>query len=84
MTASPDDGDLIQPTPKIAVPDEVADDFRVYADFWGDYAEIFADIDFSDPDTFQDPDVLAAFDNLDSEALDEAQANIDAWITENC
>jgi hypothetical protein len=65
-------------------PDEVADDFRVYADFWGDYAELFADIDFSDPDTFQDPDVLAAFDDLDSEALEEAQANIDAWITENC
>jgi predicted small lipoprotein YifL len=65
-------------------PDEVADDFRVYADFWGDYAELFADIDFSDPDTFQDPDVLAAFDDLDSEALEEAQANIDAWMTENC
>jgi predicted small lipoprotein YifL len=65
-------------------PDDIADDFRVFADFWGDYAEVFGSIDFSDPDTFQDPDVLSAFDDLDTEALDEASANIDAWITENC
>ncbi|MEA1073274.1 GTP cyclohydrolase I FolE [Sphingomonas sp. LY160] len=39
MTASPDDGDLIQPTPKIAVPDEVADAVRTLIRWAGDDPE---------------------------------------------
>jgi len=36
MTASPDDGDLVEPTPKVAVPDEVAEAVRTLIRWTGD------------------------------------------------
>ena len=58
-------------------PDEIKDDFRIYAESWAQIAEAF---DPEDPSSFD----AEAFDALDDEAFNEATQNISDYFEENC
>jgi hypothetical protein len=71
------------------VPEAIRDDFRVFADAYGEFAQALADadVDFSDPSTM-DPEAAAQLQGLaEAFSAPEVQAaseNIQAWVTENC
>lgn len=73
-----------------AAPDEISGDFQILADAFAEFAQALEDagIDFSDPATFQDPEAIAALeqvdDAFDDAAVSEASDNIDAWFQDNC
>jgi hypothetical protein len=73
-----------------AAPDEIKDDFEVLAQAFGDYAQAIQDAgaDLSDPNSFTDPEVLAALQNgveaFSTDAYEEAADNISAWGEANC
>jgi hypothetical protein len=73
-----------------AAPAEVSDDFAVLADVYAQFAQALADagLDFNDPSSFQDPDAIAALESLDevfdSDELEQASENIEAWFAANC
>lgn len=72
-----------------AAPDEIQDAFQTMADGFDELVEQFEDVevDFSDPQNI-DPEALEAFDSIDtafdSDELNEASEEIEAWIGDNC
>jgi predicted small secreted protein len=73
-----------------AAPDEISDDFAVWADAYGEFAQALADagIDYSDPSSFQSAEAIAALQSVgeifDEGEFDEASANIESWFDANC
>ena len=73
-----------------SAPDEIAEDFGLLADAFSQFAQAMSDagIDFSDPTTFQDPDLLNELESLteafDAPGYDEAAANVEDWFNNNC
>lgn len=71
------------------LPDEISDDFEVFAAAYADFASAMAeaDVDFNDP-TSMDPDKLADLQAIteafDSAEVQEASANIEAYMNANC
>jgi len=71
-------------------PDEIQDDLEVFAESYTDFVQALADldIDFSDPSSFQDAEVLAEFEALSEEFTSpefiEASEAIQAYAVENC
>ena len=71
------------------LPDEISDDFEVFAAAYSDFASAMAeaDIDFSDPSSV-DPDKLSELESISeafsSAEVQEASANIEAYISANC
>lgn len=74
------------------VPNEISDDFRVLADAYRSFSDAMGDLDLD----FNDPASMAALgpedfealeeagQSFDSDELEEATANIEAFLTENC
>jgi hypothetical protein len=71
-----------------AAPDEIKADFEVLADVFHEYDEILAEIDYNFLALASDPEAQAKFSELesafDSDELDAASDNIEAWTEENC
>jgi hypothetical protein len=73
-----------------AAPEEIRDDFNVFADAMAEYLTILKDggIDFSDPATFSTPKAQKAVKEatavLEDPKVKEAQANIDKAMTDLC
>ncbi len=71
------------------VPDDIQGDFEVFAQAYSDFAQALADsgIDMSDPSS-ADPEDLAALqavmEAFSAPEVEEASANISAWVEENC
>ena len=68
-------------------PDEIKDAMSVLADAYVEIAGVMRDIDFSDPEAMQDPDVqekLQQLDELANDEYDQAGQEVSAWIAENC
>jgi hypothetical protein len=71
------------------VPDEIADDFKIFADAYADFAKALADadIDLSDPSN-ADPEAMAELqtimESLGSDEVQEASNNIQAYVSANC
>lgn len=66
-----------------AAPDEISDAFRTMADGFEQFAEVFSDIDLSDPQNI-DPSVFEQLEQGPGEDFEAAAQEIDAWIQENC
>ena len=74
------------------VPDEISDDFRVIADAYRSFSDAMADLDFdlTDPESMaaMGPEDIAALEEagqaFDSEEIETAGQNIDAFLAENC
>jgi hypothetical protein len=66
------------------VPDEIKDDFDVLADFYAEFAALLADFDNDFSKLMTDPDAQEKFAELESDELEAASANLDAWFSENC
>jgi hypothetical protein len=66
------------------VPDEIKDDFDVLADFYAEFAALLADFDNDFSKLMSDPDAQEKFAELESDELETASANLDAWFSENC
>jgi hypothetical protein len=73
-----------------AAPEEIADDFAVLAEAYGEFAQALADagVDFNDPASLQDPEAIAALQSLgdifNEQELNQASDNIQAWFDANC
>ena len=68
-------------------PDEISDAMSTLAEGFTQMAEIFQDIDLSDPSSLNDPDTQAAMEELESIATDEYEAaaeEVNTWMAENC
>jgi len=69
-------------------PDELRDDIEVLAEAFQEFADLIGDVDLSDPNAFQDPEVQAAFaeagEIFDSPEVTEANENFTAFVEENC
>ena len=69
-------------------PGEIRGELRVMADAFIEMAEIFDDIDLSNPQAFADPENQAAFEQLndvfDTDRFNEASEAVDQWFDENC
>jgi hypothetical protein len=91
-TVSGDDpnfGDTADQLDAIAdsAPDEIQDALATLAEGFAEIAEIFEDIDLSDPSSFQDPDVVSKFNELEEIADEDYEAaadEISTWMSENC
>lgn len=74
------------------VPDEISDDFRVIADAYRSFSDAMGDLDFdiTDPESMaaMGPEDIAALEEagqaFDSEEIETAGQNIDAFLRENC
>lgn len=72
------------------LPDEIAGDFETFAGAYQDFAMAMAEsgIDFEDPATFTDPEVMAqlepVIEKLDTPEVQAASERIDTWLTETC
>lgn len=74
------------------VPDEISDDFRVIADAYRSFSDAMSDLDldFTDPESMaaMGPEDIAALEEagraFDSEEIEAAGQNIDAFLAENC
>ena len=69
------------------VPDEIKDDYRVIADNFAKIAEALRDVDLTGGGV-PDPETLAKLEELgrtlDSEEVQQASENLEAWARENC
>lgn len=63
-----------------AAPGEIEEDFQTLAALMQEMAKAFADVDLSDPESF-DP---SAFEDFDEAKFEEAGQRIEAWMRENC
>lgn len=72
------------------VPDEIADDFMVLSQAYGDFAEGTGNVDLSDPEAMAtvSPEQLQKLQDslkaLDNEQVRTAVANIEKFVQENC
>ena len=72
------------------VPDEVGDALETLAGAYRQFGEALedADIDFSDPEAFQDPEVIAAFteasEAFESPEVQEANQTLEQFTANNC
>lgn len=74
------------------VPNEISDDFRVIADAYRSFSDAMGDLDFdlTDPESMaaMGPEDIAALEEagqaFDSEEIETAGQNIDAFLAENC
>lgn len=70
-----------------AAPDEIKDAMATLSEGFAQLAEVLQDVDMSDPQSFADPDVQAAFQELETVFDDEYEAageTVSAWVEENC
>ena len=70
-----------------AAPDEIKDSMATLAEGYAQIAELFKDIDFSDPSSLQDPDVQEKIQELNSIADDDynqAADDVSQYISDNC
>lgn len=71
------------------VPDEIADDFEVFANAYAEFAQAMADadIDLSNPSA-ADPEAMAELqtimESFSSDEVQEASNNITAYMSEHC
>jgi hypothetical protein len=71
------------------VPEEIRDDFQVFADAYGEFAQALADadIDLSDPSK-ADPEAMAQLEALgeafSAPEVQQASENIQAYVDSNC
>lgn len=85
-----DFGDLADAMDEFAdeAPDEIEDDLRVLAEAYRGFDEEFGDLDFSDPESFSDPEVAArlaeAGEVFNSAEVTEANENLSAFTEANC
>ena len=67
------------------IPSEIRDDFQVFADGIAEYASAMQGVDMSNIlDSDVQDQMQKASDALDSPEMTKAQANIDAYFSENC
>ena len=66
-----------------AAPGEISDAFQTLADGFEQFAEVFAEVDLSNPQAI-DPEVFEQFEQGPGEDFEAAAEEIDAWIQENC
>jgi hypothetical protein len=67
-----------------SAPDELKDDFEVIRDEYVPFFEAIAEIDQSNPDAGDMQKLAEASEDVDSEAVEEATANITAYFEEHC
>lgn len=66
-------------------PDELQDDINLLADAYRDLDDsLGGPVDFSDPETLQNPEVQAAFESFSDPQFQEATENISTFASENC
>jgi hypothetical protein len=68
-------------------PDEIKDALTTLAEGFDRIAEVFKDVDLSDPSSFQDPKVASKLAELQDIADSDYQAaatEVSTWINENC
>ncbi len=68
------------------VPDEIADDFKVFADAYAEFAQALADsgIDMNNPDPSAFEALAPAFEAFSAPEVQKASENIQAWSEANC
>lgn len=87
---SSDFGDLADAMAEFAdeAPEEIRGDIEVLAEAYATFAEEFGDLDFSDPESFNDPEVAQrlaeAGEIFNSPEVAEANENLTAFTEENC
>jgi hypothetical protein len=65
-------------------PSEISDDFATFAEFFGEYLSILGQYDGDFSKLMEDPEAMAALENLSDPRFEEASANIEAWMEANC
>jgi hypothetical protein len=68
-------------------PDEISDAMATLAEGYAQIAEVFKDVDLSDPSSFQDPEVASKISDLQEIVDDDYQAaatEVSTYISENC
>lgn len=66
-----------------AAPDDIQDQFQTMADGMADMAEVFSEIDLSDPSNI-DPTAFEQFEDGPGADFESAAEEVDAWIRDNC
>lgn len=73
---------------KAEIPAELKDDFDTVAAAWNDFAQVYGNIDLSDPSTYTDPAKAAQLEEaskkLDEPAVKDAQKRIDDYFATKC
>jgi hypothetical protein len=70
-----------------AAPEEIQDAMATLSAGFAELAEVLEDVDMNDPQAFSDPEVQAAFEDLDSvfdEEYEEASATVSEYVDDNC
>jgi hypothetical protein len=71
-----------------SVPDELQGDFQVLSDAFDEFAAAFEGVDTSDPTAMLTEEFSQQMEEasaaLETPEAEEAQANIEAWLDENC
>ena len=70
-----------------AAPEEIRDDFRIFAEELGAFYQAMSEFQFT-PGATPTPEQMAAMqaalESVDEERLEAATTNIEAWVEENC
>jgi hypothetical protein len=67
------------------VPDEIADDFNVLADYYEEFAALLAEFDNDFTKLATDPDAQQRLSDLEGDGdFEAASENLSAWFSENC
>lgn len=89
-TGDEDFGDLAEAMEEFAgdAPEEIRDDVTILARAYAEFAERLGDVDFSDPEAFNDPELVQRMSEasaiFEEPEVAEASANVEAFSTANC
>jgi hypothetical protein len=68
-------------------PEEIQDAMATLAEGFAEFAEVLQDVDLQDPQSFADPDVQAALEDLEAvfdEEYEQAGETVSAYVADNC